>query len=74
MILGYTWLKDHNPEVNWQTREVCMNQCSSQCEECHVIQKEQVLRRKVEARAINICRSGPPPEYVEDLEEDETPH
>jgi len=27
MILGYTWLKDHNPEVNWQTREVQMNQC-----------------------------------------------
>jgi len=22
MILGYTWLKDHNPEVNWQTGEV----------------------------------------------------
>ena len=22
IILGYTWLKDHNPEVNWQTREV----------------------------------------------------
>jgi len=27
MILGYTWLKDHNPEVNWQTGEVQMNQC-----------------------------------------------
>ena len=27
MILGYTWLKDHNPEVNWQTREVQMNRC-----------------------------------------------
>jgi len=25
MILGYTWLKDHNPEVNWQTGEVQMN-------------------------------------------------
>ena len=25
MILGYTWLKDHNPEVDWQTREICMN-------------------------------------------------
>jgi len=22
MILGYTWLKDHNLEVNWQTGEV----------------------------------------------------
>jgi len=27
MILGYTWLKDHNPEINWQTREVQMNRC-----------------------------------------------
>jgi len=29
--------------------------------------------RKVEARAVNVCRSGPPPEYAEDSEEDETP-
>ena len=27
MILGYTWLKDYNPKVDWQTREVYMNQC-----------------------------------------------
>jgi len=27
----------------------------------------------VEVRAVNVCRSGPPPEYAEDLEEDKTP-
>ena len=27
----------------------------------------------MEARAINVCRSGPPPEYAEDSEEDKTP-
>jgi len=27
----------------------------------------------VEAKAVNICQSGPSPEYVEDLEEDEIP-
>jgi len=27
----------------------------------------------METRALNICRSGPPPEYVEDSKEDETP-
>ena len=27
----------------------------------------------MEARAINICRSGPPLKYGEDLEEDKTP-
>jgi len=31
------------------------------------------LRRKVEVKAVNVCRSRPPPEYAEDLEEDETP-
>jgi len=37
MILGYTWLKDHNPEVNWQTGEVQMNRYPSQYEGCHAI-------------------------------------
>jgi len=73
MILGYTWLKDHNPEVNWQAREMQMNQCPPRCEGCHIIQKEQALRKKMEAKAINICQSGPSLEYVEDSEEDETP-
>jgi len=27
----------------------------------------------METRAVNVCRSGPPPEYAEDLEEDKTP-
>ena len=55
MILDYTWLKDHNPEVNWQTGEVQMNRCPPQYEGCHAIQKERASRRKIEARAINIC-------------------
>ena len=37
MILGYTWLKDHNLEVNWQTGEVQMNRCPLRCEGCRVI-------------------------------------
>jgi len=73
MILGYTWLKDHNPEVNWQTGEVQMNRCPPWYEGCHVIRKERASRRKVEARAVNICWSRPPSEYVEDSEEDKTP-
>jgi len=73
MILGYTWLKDYNLEVNWQTEKVQMNRCPPRCEGYHAIRKERALRRKTEARAINICRFGPPLEYAEDLEEDETP-
>jgi len=71
MILGYTWLKDHNSEVDWQTGEVQMNCCPPRCEGCHAIHKEQVSQRKMEARAVNVCRSGPSLEYAEDLEEDE---
>ena len=22
LIIGYTWLKKHNPEINWNTREI----------------------------------------------------
>jgi len=73
MILGYTWLKDHNPEVNWQTGEVQMNRCSPQCEGCHVIRKEQALWKRMETRALNVCWFGPLPEHAEDLEGDETP-
>jgi len=72
MILGYTWLKDHNPEVNWQTREVQMNRCPPRCEGCRVIRKEQALRKKMETRALNVCQSGPLPEHAKDSEEDET--
>jgi len=50
-----------------------MNRCPPRCEGCRTIRKEQASQKKVEAKAVNICRSGPPPEHVEDLEEDETP-
>jgi len=73
MILGYTWLKNHNPEVNWQTGEVQMNRCPPRYEGCRAIRKERASQRKMETRAVNVCRSGPPPEYAEDSEEDETP-
>jgi len=73
MILGYTWLKDHNPEVNWQTREVQMNRCPPRCEGCCVIRKEQVSQKRMETRALNVYQSRPSLEYVEDLEEDEAP-
>ena len=73
MILRYTWLKDHNLEINWQTREVQMNQCPSQCEGCYVIQKKQVSWKKMETRALNVCWSRPLPEYAKDLEENKTP-
>jgi len=55
IILSYTWLKDHNLEVNWQTGEVQMNQCPPRCEGCHVIRKEQASQKRIETRALNVC-------------------
>jgi hypothetical protein len=28
IILGYNWLQNHNPEINWQTKEVKMSCCT----------------------------------------------
>ena len=42
LILGYTWLRQHNPEVNWQTQEVKLSRCPRECDEC----REQVRPRK----------------------------
>jgi len=32
LILGYDWLKNHNPKIDWEKREVEMTCCSLQCE------------------------------------------
>ena len=38
-----------------------------------MIQKEQVLQKRMETRALNVCRSRPSLEYAENSEEDEAP-
>jgi len=35
LILGYNWLKNHNPKVDWEKRKVEMTCCPLRCEgEC----------------------------------------
>jgi len=36
MILGFTWLHEHNPEINWQTKEVRMSHCPTRCDTCRL--------------------------------------
>jgi predicted aspartyl protease len=36
LILGYNWLHNHNPEINWQTKDVKMSCCPLQCSTCKV--------------------------------------
>jgi len=32
LILGYDWLKDHNPKIDWEKGEVEMTHCPLHCE------------------------------------------
>jgi Retroviral aspartyl protease len=34
IILGLTWLNEHNPEVEWRSEEVMMSHCPNHCHTC----------------------------------------
>ena len=42
LILGYDWLKDHNPRINWEKEEVEMTRCPLRYEGGCVLWKEQI--------------------------------
>jgi len=39
IVLGFDWLKEHNPKIDWRTQEVKMSHCPSQCCTCFLNQK-----------------------------------
>jgi hypothetical protein len=45
LILGHTWLKDHNPEVDWRTSKVEMSRCSPRC--CNGCRTEAREERRI---------------------------
>jgi len=56
MILGHTWLKEHNPKVNWQTGKVEMSRCSLRCcNGCRTKAREERKLVKKEAADISAC-------------------
>jgi hypothetical protein len=74
MILGYNWLRNHNPEINWQTKDVKMSQCPQQCSTCRVEDKCEAKRRKLTTLQINACWAGAFPMMVEEVDKDESSH
>ena len=41
VILRFTWLQEHNLEIDWQTRKVVMSQCLDKCHTCRMdVQKQ----------------------------------
>jgi predicted aspartyl protease len=73
LILGYNWLCNHNPEINWQTKDVKMSRCPLQCSTCRVEEKRDRIIRKSMTSQINACRLGAFPAMAEE-DEDESPH
>jgi len=53
VILGLSWLREHNPEINWAMSEVKMSCCPSWCCTC---EKEVAQDHKVcKASAVKVC-------------------
>jgi len=48
LILGYNWLKDYNPKINWEKGEVKMTCCPLRCEGGRTLQKEQTRQKRIE--------------------------
>jgi hypothetical protein len=74
MILGYNWLRNHNPEINWQTKDIKMSWCPQQCSTCQVEDKREAKMQKLTTLQINACQTGAFPMMVEEIDEDESSH
>jgi len=61
LILGYTWLKDHNPKVNWKKEEVHMTWYLPQCKGYCTLWRKQTLKKRQEVQALQHCQTGPSP-------------
>jgi hypothetical protein len=81
MILGLPWLREHNPEVDWKSREVKMSQCPARCRTCRDEIKAEKKICQAEVHRIQTCRAGNfptvdldwegVPDLIPDSEEDE---
>jgi len=48
LILGYDWLKDHNPKIDWEKGEVEITRCPLRCEGGHALWKKQTRQKRIE--------------------------
>ena len=53
IILRFTWLAEHNPEINWQTHKVAMSQFPDKCQ-ADIWEEQKTLRMLAEH--IQVCR------------------
>ena len=61
MILGFTWLDKHNPEIDFRTRSVKMTRClPCCCVGCQADRKAERNAKREDTERINACRTGLP--------------
>ena len=49
VILGYTWLKKHNPDIDWTNREVKMTRCP---QSCYLLQEKSIFLQTLEKEEV----------------------
>ncbi|EEB90692.1 hypothetical protein MPER_11066 [Moniliophthora perniciosa FA553] len=67
VLLGYSWLEKHNPEINWQTKKVKMSRCPRVCTMCRDEVRQEAKLRRAEARRACKWNAQPWPTFTEDL-------
>jgi len=73
LILGYDWLKDHNPKIDWKKEKVEMTCCPLCCEGERTLRKEQTHQKRIELQALQSCHDRPTPLLQEELEPEKEP-
>jgi len=72
MILRFTWLDKHNPEINFHARSVKMTRCVPRCcVGCQADRKAEWNAKREDAERINTCRTDPFPAFIEDADEED---
>ena len=72
MILGFTWLDKHNPEIDFRAQSVKMTRCLLRCcVGCQADRKAERNTRREDTERINTCQTGPFPAFVEDADEED---
>jgi len=72
MILGFTWLDKHNPEIDFRARSVKMTRCLPRCYVgCQADRKVERNAKREDTERINACQTGPFPAFVEDADEED---
>jgi hypothetical protein len=72
MILGFTWLHEHNPEIDWQMKEVQMSRCLPQFSTCRAEAKVKRQAECIATAQIHGCRAGSFPVLIEEIVDEDS--